>query len=366
VYRKARKKLSAAPDRVFMYENFFGLTKPPFSVVPDPECLHLTAQHADAISGLAFGVLERKGYLVMTAEAGLGKTTALRALSKLFTESNVVSSVIFAPTLTPSEFLEMALLNFGFKDVPASKAQRLKLLEEFLYRLDAEGKVAALIVDEAHQLSPELLEEVRLLGNFETADRKLLQIVLAGQNQLDDQLNLPQLWQLKQRITLRFSLRPLDREGVEDYITFRWGKAGGADPTPFSGGAIDGIAAWSKGMPRLINVICDNALLIAFSETKRDIDLQTIRDACEELSFATPAFTRSGPSFKGARPLVLPALEQGKPSTVEPSSNGQAMEQTAVNGWAAARPSLLKRWLQLTESRRPSKSRAGILLLKEP
>ena len=209
-----------------MYEKFFALTKAPFSLVPDPDCIHLTAQHADAISGLAFGVLERKGYLVLTAEAGLGKTTALRALSQLLAESNVASSMIFAPTLTPPEFLEMALLNFGFKDIPASKAQRLKMLEEFLVRSDAEGKVVALIVDEAHQLSPELLEEVRLLGNFETSTRKLLQLVLVGQNELNDRLNLPELRQLKQRITIRLSLQPLDREGVEEYIRFRWTKAG--------------------------------------------------------------------------------------------------------------------------------------------
>ena len=157
------------------------------------------------------------------------------------------------------------MLNFGFRDIPDSKAQRLKLLEEFLITSDADGKVLALIIDEAHQLSPELLEEVRLFGNFERADRKLLQIVLVGQNQLNDKLNLPQLWQLKQRITIRLSLRRLDREAVEEYVRFRWAKAGGAEPIPFTSAAIDGIASWSNGIPRLINIICDNALLIAFA-----------------------------------------------------------------------------------------------------
>ncbi len=117
-----------------MYEKFFALTKSPFSLVSDPDCIHLTAQHADTISGLTFGILARKGYLVLTAEAGLGKTTALRSLSQLLSESNVQSSLIFAPSLTGPEFLELVLLNFGFKDVPTSKAQRLKLLEEFLVR----------------------------------------------------------------------------------------------------------------------------------------------------------------------------------------------------------------------------------------
>ncbi len=345
-----------------MYEKFFALSKTPFSLVPDPDCIHLTPQHSDAISGLAFGVLERKGYLVMTAEAGLGKTTALRALSRLLAESNVESSVIFAPTLTASEFLELAMLNFGFKDIPTSKAQRLKLLEEFLVRSDAEGKVMALIVDEAHQLSPDLLEEVRLLGNFETTDRKLLQIVLVGQDQLNDRLNLPQLWQLKQRITLRMSLHRLDRQAVEEYIKFRWGHAGGTEPIPFSTAAIDAIAGWSNGIPRLINVICDNALLIAFSDTSDTVDIQLVRDACMELSLATPAITRQAALFDG--PRLVPPPEEKFP--FEPGD--QATPEIPANGWAASRPTLLKRWRQLSGSqpRKPTRSRTGILSLNQP
>jgi general secretion pathway protein A len=348
-----------------MYERFFGLTKAPFSVVPDPDCLHLTRQHADAISGLAFGVLDRKGYMVMSADAGMGKTTALRALARLLEESNVVTSMIVAPTLTPSEFLEMAMLNFGFKDVPASKAQRLKQLEGFLHALNWDAKIATLIVDEAHQLSPEVLEEVRLLGNFETAERKLLQIILAGQNQLDDQLNLPQLRQVKQRITLRFTLQRLDREAVEEYVKFRWEKAGGGNPMPFSAAALDAVSGWSQGIPRLINVICDNALLIAFSETSRDVDLKTIRDACEELSLPTPAFARSGPSFTGARPAMLPSEEEVE-AEPEPAPSQPNAGEPPSNGWAAARPLLLKRWLRLADSQRVPRSKTGFLLLKEP
>jgi general secretion pathway protein A len=349
-----------------MYESFFSLTKAPFSLVPDPDCIHLTAQHADAISGLAFGILERKGYLALTAEAGLGKTTALRALSQLLAESNAESSVIFAPTLTGPEFLEMAMLNFGFRDVPQSKAQRLKMLEHLLLRSDAEGRVMALIVDEAHQLSPELLEEVRLLGNFETSDRKLLQIVLVGQNQLNDQLNLPQLWQLKQRIAVRLSLRRLDRQAVEEYIRFRWGKAGGQEPTPFSAAAFHAISTWSGGNPRLINVICENALLIAFSETSRGVDVQTVRDACEELYLPTPTIARSSPSFAGARPLMGPSDQ----SLLEPAREpGELTEpEGAQDSWAMWRPSLLKRLMgrSAAQERARTRSRTGILSLNEP
>jgi len=344
-----------------MYEKFFGLTKAPFSLVPDPNCIHLTAQHADAISGLAFGVLDRKGYLVLTGEAGLGKTTALRALSQLLSESNADTSFIFAPTLTGPEFLEMALLNFGFRDIPSSKARRLKMLEEFLIHSDAEGRIAALVVDEAHQLSPELLEELRLLGNFETSDRKLLQIVLVGQNQLNDQLNLPQLWQFKQRITLRLSLRRLDREAVEEYIHFRWGKAGGGAEIPFSGTAIDAIAAWSNGVPRLINVLCDNCLLIAFSETRHEVDVKMVREACEELSLPATTIPRSAPSFAGARP-VSPPVEELVPVSNEDRSEAR------LDAWTAWRPSLLKRLQRRAapaESKR-ARSRTGVLSLNEP
>jgi general secretion pathway protein A len=221
--------------------------------------------------------------------------------------------------------------------------------------------VTALIVDEAHQLSPELLEEVRLLGNFETSDRKLLQIVLVGQNQLNDQLNLPQLWQLKQRIAVRLSLRRLDRQAVEEYIRFRWGKAGGQDPTPFSTAAFHAISTWSGGNPRLINVICENALLIAFSETSRSIDVQTVRDACEELQIPTPAMARSSPSFAGARPLM---------SLVEPGGEpGELIEpEGAEDGWAKWRPSLLQRLMRRSaaQDRARTRSRTGILSLKEP
>jgi general secretion pathway protein A len=344
-----------------MYDKFFALAKVPFSLVPDPDCVHLTVQHADVISGLTFGVLERKGYVVLTGEAGLGKTTALRALSQLLTESNVQSSIISTPTLSSPEFLELALLNFGFKDIPASKALRLKLLEEFVVRSDAEGRIVALIVDEAHQLGPELLEEIRLLGNFESNDRKLLQIVLAGQNELNSRLNLPELWQLKQRITIWLSLRRLDREAVEEYIRFRWAIAGGEDTIPFSGAALDGIASWSNGIPRLINTVCDNALLIALSRRTRAVDVEMVREACEGLSLPTPVIAASSPSFAGARPLLRP----GEQISSEPST--QADPGTPPNGWAASRPSLIKRWLRLADSQRqPARATSNILLLRDP
>jgi general secretion pathway protein A len=329
-----------------MYEKFFQLEKTPFSMTPDPDCVHLTSQHADAISGLVFGVLDRKGYLVLTAEAGLGKTTALVALSQLLTKAYFHSSLIFNPILSAPEFLEMVMLNFGFEQIPSSKAQRLNMLQNFLLGSDMGGKVSALIVDEAHKLSPELLEEVRLLGNFQAGDHKLLQIVLVGQTELNDRLNLPELWQLKQRIAIRLSLKRLDRQGVEEYVKFRWEKAGGTGPPPFAERALDGIAAWSNGIPRLINAICDNALLVAFSQATRAVDIQQVSLACAELDLPTPAITsRPEPSIP-LGPALRPA---SKPLPASPPAPPKDADQLLTSlAWADSKPSLLKRWLRMS------------------
>jgi general secretion pathway protein A len=323
-----------------MYEKFFQLDKAPFSTVPDPNCVNLVGQHADAIGGLLFGVMARKGYLMLTGEAGLGKTTAVGAMSHLMADSAVQTSLMLNPILTGPEFLEMVMLNFGFSQIPPSKAQRLKLLHEFLIKSDAEGKVTALVIDEAHKLSAELLEEVRLLGNFEAADHKLLQIVLVGQEELVDRLNLPELWQLKQRIAIRMSLKRMDRDSVEQYVGFRWTKANAKGPVPFTGQAIDGIASWSHGIPRLINAICDNALLIAFSEETRSVELRHVEDACRELDLPTPSVK----THASSSPRTLP-----KPESVTALADlpKELEELSGPHLWVEERPSILKKWLRM-------------------
>ncbi len=304
-----------------MYENFFKLGKTPFSMVPNPDCVYFAGQHADVIGGLVFGVLALKGYLVLTGEAGLGKTTALGAMVNLMGESCVQTSLILNPILSGPEFLEMVLLNFGFRDIPTSKAQRLKMFQDFLIRSDNEGKVTALVIDEAHKLSAELLEEVRLLGNFEASDHKLLQMVLVGQPELNDRLNLPELWQLKQRIAIRMSLSRMDRETVANYLIFRWTKAGAEAPIPFTETAIDAIAAWSQGIPRLINAICDNALLIAFSEETRTVETAHIREACQELDLSTPALKAR---FEAVNPMSAVSSNGAPAPPVTPTPTPQA------------------------------------------
>jgi general secretion pathway protein A len=327
-----------------MYEKFFQLERTPFSTVPNPECVYLAGQHADAIGGLVFGVMSRRGYLVLTGEAGLGKTTAVGAMAHLMGKSNVQTSLILNPILSGSEFMEMVLLNFGFKDIPQSKAQRLKIFHDFLIRSDAAGKVTALVIDEAHKLSSELLEEIRLLGNFEAADHKLLQMVLAGQPELNERLNLPELWQLKQRIMIRMVLQRMDRETVLEYLIFRWGKAGATAPIPFTEGAVDAIAAWSHGIPRLINSICDNSLLIAFSEETRTVHPRHIREACKELDLPTPPLaTRFNDPMAPSvfvPPAVVPTPLTSEVPEPPPQDTGNSSDPQA---WEL-KPSMMERW----------------------
>src|SRR6266704_179334 len=169
-----------------MYNQSFGLRKNPFNMTPDPAFMFFTAQQHEALVGLTYAILQRKGFVVLTGQAGTGKTTLLARVLHFLPGSRLQFSVVTNPTLTPSEFLELALLDFGMTEIPASKAQRLWKLQKLIMEGQQNGKVSALIVDEAHKLSPEVLEEIRLLGNFEEADQKLLQILLVGQAELNE------------------------------------------------------------------------------------------------------------------------------------------------------------------------------------
>jgi general secretion pathway protein A len=261
----------------------FGLPKNPFSMTPDPAFLFLTEQHRESLVGLTYAILERKGFAVLTGEVGTGKTTLLARVLQFLPPTRLQFSLILNPTLTPSEFLEMALLDFGMRDIPSSKAQRLWKLQNLLLQGQSEGKVSALIVDEAHKLSPEVLEEIRLLGNYEEADQKLLQILLVGQPELDDILNREDLRQLKQRVAVRLSIKPLAPPEVGQYIRHRWLRAGGTHP-PFSANAIADIADISRGIPRLINSVCENALTLAFAEGSHSlVEPRHVQEAAADL-----------------------------------------------------------------------------------
>lgn len=313
-----------------MYEAFFQLEKRAFSLTADPAFLFLTHQHCEALAGLTYAILARKGFVVLTGDAGTGKTTLLAKALHQLPKSQLHSSVILNPTLTRSEFLELALLDFGVPEVPASKAQRLWLLQDLLLRSRRENKAVALIVDEAHKLSPQVLEEIRLLGNFESADEKLLQIVLLGQPELAALLNEETLRQFKQRIAVRLSIQPLSRVEVHEYIVYRWTKAGGRSAPPFDAEAMGAIAQASGGVPRLINSICDNALLTAFAEGVSTVTLDHVLSALSDLDINVDR----GSPLHGRSPMISAVEDQ--PVMVR--------ERAPVQASMQAKQSLLDRW----------------------
>jgi general secretion pathway protein A len=266
-----------------MYLESFGLKKYPFSLTSDPSMLYFTDSHREALAVLCYGLLERKGLILLIGHAGTGKTTLLARAVLGLPPSRVQFASIVNPAFTAAEFMETVLLGFGIQEIPDSKPQRLARLEKHLLQTQTEGKIAALIVDEAHKLSVDSLEEIRLLGNLERRSEKLLQVILAGQSELAATMNRDDCVQLKQRVSLRVSLRPLAALDVGRYIACRWARAGGRDRAPFSQDAIELAARVSQGIPRLINVVCDNALIVAFSEQSRVVEAAHVNQSCVEL-----------------------------------------------------------------------------------
>ena len=319
-----------------MYNEFFGLQKSPFDLTPDPEFLYPTRQHCEALAGLTYALLARKGFVALTGDAGTGKTTLLSRVIACLPGARIQCSLIVNPTLTPAEFLESAMLGFGFNYVPASKAQRIVALHSFLSEGCQQGRILALVVDEAHKLSLELLEEIRLLGNLELGNAKLLQIALVGQNELDDLLNSDHLRPLRQRIAMRLALQPLAAAEVERYIGHRWAKAGGSR-APFTYGAVNAISRASQGLPRLINSICDNALMQAFGEGSHLVEEQHVAGVCTELRLSV-----SGAATAGTAPVKSPAAA-AEPIALMPIATDWSLKTLERYGNGASRPSVLSR-----------------------
>jgi general secretion pathway protein A len=265
-----------------MYTSFFRLTREPFGMTPDSALVYMTSTHREALAGLRYAILAQKGFSLLTGEAGTGKTTVI---SRLLTSlpPHVKVFPIFNPVLQPDEFLEYLMLQIGIKDIPVSKARRLMILQETLKEADRNGEIPVLLIDEAHKLRVDVLEEIRLLGNFETANKKLIQIVLAGQSELCDLLNATDLRQLKQRIAVRLSLQPLSPAQITEYIAYRWQMSGAPDAHPFSSEALAAIVRYAKGIPRIVNAICDNALVLMVAEAKPAIDEAMIVAVCADL-----------------------------------------------------------------------------------
>ena len=289
-----------------MYERHYGLRERPFSLTSNPRYLLLTSAHSEALSTLQYGISSRRGIIVVTGEAGTGKTTVIRAA---VTPHPSGSRFVFVnnPLLTRSEFFEHLVEGFGLsEEATASKSLFLSELTERLEVSLRNGHRTALIVDEAQALPCEILEEIRLLANIETDEDKLLPVVLAGQPELADRLNEPSLRQLKQRVALRCALGPLQVKETAAYIAGRIRVAGGEPAKLFTGAAVELIHRCSRGVPRTINVICDNALVAGFAAAECPVGHKTVAEVCRDFDLAIPASDVERWPLTAAKPADTP------------------------------------------------------------
>jgi general secretion pathway protein A len=267
-----------------MYKEFYGLREMPFNITPDPHFLFLSSSHQDALQHLRYGINERKGFILLTGEVGSGKTTLCRHLLTEIEDKSIETALILNPRLSETELLQAILRELGATEaMPSSRQECLERLNTHLLRLIDEGKDIVLIIDESQNMTFEALEHVRLLSNLETNTRKLLQILLIGQPELKEKLQRPELRQLRQRILVHFDLKPLSREEMETYIRYRLIVAGAQGRPEFTPRAMRKIYRHTKGIPRLINNLCDKALLAAYIQSKDTVSWWEVRRAAREI-----------------------------------------------------------------------------------
>ena len=270
-----------------MYLTFYGLTEKPFNATPDPRFLYLNPAHREALAQLLYGVRERKGFIVLTGKAGTGKTTLLHALRQRLDGQTAVSFVVHS-ALPFDGILEYVLEDLGIAKSGESRAQRLIALNSFLIERERTGQNTVLILDEAQNLAPSTLEEIRLLSNFETPTTKLLQILLVGQPELKAKLQLPELAQLTQRIGVGCQVPTLTLGEAREYIRTRLRIAGARDLGLFTDAAVERITARSGGIPRLISTVCDHCLLFGYADQERRIGRHIVNQAIEYLEEGMP------------------------------------------------------------------------------
>ncbi len=272
-----------------MYTDFYKLNRNPFEITPDPYFLYSTKQHKEALAALYYGVRQRKGFVVLTGEAGTGKTLLVRCLLQLCKGTDIASAYVFNSRLSTLDFLQYAATDLGLAVTGKHKGEILHELNRFLVSRYQKKLTTMIVVDEAHHLSTEVLEEIRLLTNLETAEEKLLQIVLVGQSELSDKLDSYELRQLKQRISLRGYLEPLDLESTRGYIHCRLQLASANDGIValFPNETVSRIHHFSRGIPRLINTISDNAMITAFARQLDTVLPSIIDEVATELRLNT-------------------------------------------------------------------------------
>jgi type II secretory pathway predicted ATPase ExeA len=303
-----------------LYQAHFRLNQSPFNVTPDPSFLYLSASHREALAQLSYGIRARKGFIVLTGEVGTGKTTLLHSLLSDLNDSTH-TALIFSTVVSPIDLLRYVCEEFKLVE-PTQPRQELHdylvLLNEFLLEKYRSGENCVLIIDEAQNLTAEVLEGIRMLSNFETSTDKLLQILLVGQPELAVRLNTPELRQLKQRITLRHDLQALTLKECQEYIRNRLRVAGG-NAEVFTANAVETVYVYSSGIPRLVNILCDGALLTSYAIGKLVVDTPIIREVAEDLSLA-----------RGSGASALPKLERIVPHNELPSLNGKNIEKDAA------------------------------------
>jgi general secretion pathway protein A len=271
-----------------LYTAFYQLKEEPFRLTPDPRFLHLADPHRTALKMLLQGVLQRKGFTVVAGPVGTGKTTLLHTALQILTEKSegrgrLVSAFLVNPTLTPSELLEAVLDEYEINCTATSKPRRLAALHQMLFQTQQQGGTAVLLIDEAHLMTVELLEEIRLLGNTDTYHEKLLQIVLCGQPELFAVLQRPELQALQQRIAGTCLLRPLSLPETRAYVAERLHAAGLRGSSPFTGTAVEAIHKLSNGVPRLINLLADACLMTGFELKRKQVDQLIVNQAAEDV-----------------------------------------------------------------------------------
>ncbi|MSO55769.1 MAG: ATPase [Acidobacteria bacterium] len=339
-----------------MYEEYYGFTEKPFSLTPDPKYLFKSESHANAFELLQYAIRRREGFAVVTGDIGTGKTTLCRALLEQI-DRNTFSALVLNPFLSEEDMLKLILQDFGVvsrEDVKRgrlaniSKQELIETIYDFLLGLLPFRASAVLIIDEAQNLPMPVLEQIRILSNLETDKDKLLQIILVGQLNLNPLLKAPQMRQLDQRVSIRYQLRPLNRDEVAAYVSHRLNVAGGAASVSFHSKALDAIHRRSEGIPRLVNLVCDRSLLAAYSARTNRVSAEIVHQAAESLELvehtpprsnwfrwpASVSVTAAGAavSLAVAGGLVAPRLRAAAETMGLPSHVRQAQEVPEVSG----------------------------------
>src|SRR6202521_768 len=279
-----------------MYKKFFGLKENPFNVNPDPRYLFLTGHTQEALACLTYGIETRKGFILLTGEVGTGKTTLINKLLEWLHKERVFTAFVFNPRLSVSQFFDFMMADFGIPCETHQKGQMLLKLNQWLLDGLLAGDRAVLVVDDSQNLSPQMLEEIRLLTNLETSTEKLLQIVRSGQPELEHKLNQPQLRQLRQRITLRAKTRELTIYETRGYIHERLRIAGAENTEIFSPEAIAVVHRFARGIPRVTNLLCEHALVSSFVDQRNPVPPEIVEEVARDFDLDVVYPTQKPPS----------------------------------------------------------------------